>query len=244
MSVGAAIARATSRGSDVTVLTVLAGDPTSQRAATKWDRYCGYDDAATAARARREEDLRACELLGANAVWLTFFDEEYGHGGGEDEMWSAMEPHLAGNEMILLPGFPLRHRDHGLLTRLLVRRLPPDAPLALYVEQPTANFRVMGHGFTRGPVLRTANIALRTARGRRLQHPVLDESIPSLMSSQVEWLVARATRRDRRAKREAIRAYASQLQGLGRWLISRIELYEHGWGGEGLGLVNRQPASG
>jgi hypothetical protein len=38
---------------------------------------------------------------------------------------------------------------------------------------------------------------------------------------------------------EAIRAYETQLAGLGRWLTQRIRVYEHGWGGEAVGLLTR-----
>src|SRR6476620_7604766 len=74
-SVGAALARAARRGADVTVLTVLANDPADESPAREWDAQAGFATAAEAARARREEDSRACELVGATPVWLPFGDK-------------------------------------------------------------------------------------------------------------------------------------------------------------------------
>jgi LmbE family N-acetylglucosaminyl deacetylase len=244
LSLGAAIARATGRGADIKVLTVLAGDPDSDRPASLWDAFCGFPTAGIAARSRRVEDTRACELLGATPAWLPFSDEQYGHGGSDREIWSAIEPHLEDANLVLTPGFPLQHRDHAFVTCLLVRQLPADAPIALYVEQPYANFDVMRHGYTREPLLTTLTIALRTARGRSLQEPTPSEEMSELAPLRVKWLAAKARLSDHRKKKAAIRAYESQLDGLGRWLTSRIAVYEHGWGGEGIGLVSVRSTSG
>jgi LmbE family N-acetylglucosaminyl deacetylase len=244
LSLGAAITRATSRGADVMVLTVLAGDPDSDGPASAWDTFCGFPTAGVAARARRVEDRRACALLGATPEWLPFSDEQYGHGADEDTIWSSVEPHLEGADLVLTPGFPLHHGDHAFVTSMLLSRLPGDAPLALYVEQPYANFAVMGRGFTREPMLTTLRIALRTESARKLQEPALSAGMLELVPSRVSWNAAGTPASDRRKKNAAIRAYESQLRGLGRWLTRRIGLYEHGWGGEGIGLVGGRAASG
>jgi hypothetical protein len=47
-----------------------------------------------------------------------------------------------------------------------------------------------------------------------------------------------ATRRERRLKREASLAYRSQFALFGRKLVYGIELYERGWGGEGIGRLS------
>ena len=222
------------------MLTVLAGDPDSEGPAAAWDTaYGGFATAGGAARARRVEDTRACELLGAATAWLPYSNEEYGHGGGEDEIWSSVEPHVEGADLVLTPGFPLHHRDHAFLTSMLLRRVPADAPIALYVEQPYANLHVMGRGYTREPLTAALRIALRTESGRRLQDPAVPPEISGLVTSAVQWLAAKAQTTDRRKKKAAIRAYESQLPGLGRRLIRRVALYEHGWGGEGIGLLGR-----
>jgi hypothetical protein len=39
------------------------------------------------------------------------------------------------------------------------------------------------------------------------------------------------------AKRQAVRAYSSQLRGFGPLVPERMALYEHSWGGEGVGLM-------
>src|SRR5213080_853986 len=81
LSLGAALARAARRGGAVTVLTVLAGDPASETPAGEWDSQAGFATAGEAARARREEDRRACALLGVEPVWLPFSDHQYDRGG-------------------------------------------------------------------------------------------------------------------------------------------------------------------
>ncbi len=79
LSLGATIAYASEVGLAVTVLTVLAGDPDSEEPAGTWDTICGFATAGEAARVRRAEDANACEILGAEPMWLPF---AYGDGGG------------------------------------------------------------------------------------------------------------------------------------------------------------------
>ncbi len=135
-SIGAAIASATRRGGDVRVLTVFAGDPDSELPAGSWDGRAGFKTAGEAARLRREEDDRACRLLGAQAEWLPLHDSQYRSAGDEDEIWRAVSAAVEGTQAVLLPGFPLEHTDHELLARLVRERGLPVPRLGLYVEQP------------------------------------------------------------------------------------------------------------
>src|SRR3954452_17872248 len=64
-SLGAAVSYATRHGVKVTILTVLAGDPTLAAPAGDWDRQAGFETAGEASVARRAEDARACTILGA-----------------------------------------------------------------------------------------------------------------------------------------------------------------------------------
>jgi LmbE family N-acetylglucosaminyl deacetylase len=138
MSLGAAISRASRSGARVTVLTVLAGDPASTERAGEWDRSSGFSTAGEAALARREEDFRACERLGARPVWLAYGDEQYERGATDDEIRAAVLE-AAGSALVLLPGFPLSHDDHRWLHDLLADAFEPDR-LGLYAEQPYAAF--------------------------------------------------------------------------------------------------------
>src|SRR5690242_11145568 len=72
LSLGAALSWAARHGARVTVLTVLAGRPDSSTPAGEWDAGSGFGTEGEAATARREEDERACEVLGATPVWLPY----------------------------------------------------------------------------------------------------------------------------------------------------------------------------
>jgi LmbE family N-acetylglucosaminyl deacetylase len=138
LSLAAAIHCATQRGATVEVLTVFAGDTTSQRRAGRWDRACGFAAAGEAATARRREDQIACELVGARASHLRFGDEQYGRGARPSEIVRAIREAVTDADLVLLPGFPLRHRDHRWLARTLAGADLGAAATGLYVEQPYA----------------------------------------------------------------------------------------------------------
>ena len=135
-SLGAAIACAARTGADVTILTVLAGDPASAIPAGDWDRRAGFETAGQAARTRRVEDARASELLGAKPIWLPFSDNQYPRGGSDTAVRAAVVE-AAGDAQVILPGFPLVHEDHLWLRRLLDGAFPEHRTL-IYAEQPYA----------------------------------------------------------------------------------------------------------
>ena len=135
LSLGAALSHAVRRGADVTVLTVLAGDPASSSPACWWDVQAGFRTAGDAATARRQEDARACSILGVALQWLPFSDSLHGPVP-EDEVVAALRTELQGFDLILLPGFPLAHPDHRLLNRLVLEQVQPQARMLLYAEQP------------------------------------------------------------------------------------------------------------
>ena len=78
LSLGAAVAYATSAGNVVRVLTVLAGDPESTTPAIDWDRRCGFATEGESVRARRLEDQAACAIIGAEVDWLPYGYDKYG----------------------------------------------------------------------------------------------------------------------------------------------------------------------
>jgi LmbE family N-acetylglucosaminyl deacetylase len=241
LSLGATIARSVRAGAQVTVLTAFAGDPESTLAAGEWDRQCGFASAGEAARRRRLEDSRACEILGATPDWLSFCDEEYPRGGNAEDVWSALAPKLAAADLVFAPGYPLENGDHAWLTRLLLERMPPELPVVFYVEQPYVNLTVIGRGYRRESLLSALRVALRAPAGVRAQAPVLDPRLAASAAAPVEWVAASTDRAARDAKRDAILAYRSQVDPLGgRLLVPRIHLYEWGWGGEGVGVSDRR----
>jgi LmbE family N-acetylglucosaminyl deacetylase len=239
LSLGGTIARAVRAGSEVTVITVFAGDPESTAEACEWDKLCGFSGAGEAMRARRREDAQACEILGATPAWFPYWDVDYDEEVSDDAIWQSLATGLLGADFVLVPGFPLEHPDHARLTRLVLERIPATSTLGLYVEQPYADMRILGRGYSRdtlGPALR---IALRTRGARRLQQPATMETVSTGLDSQIDWVAASVSRRERRSKNNALRAYSSQLPQLSNRTLSRVQLYEWCWGGEGIGLVRR-----
>ncbi|HJQ74077.1 MAG TPA: PIG-L family deacetylase [Gaiellaceae bacterium] len=136
LSLGAAISRAARSGARVTILTVLAGDPSSKATAGEWDRACGFGTAGEAATARRAEDAAACAHLGATSVWLPYSDHQYERGGADDEIRAAVVE-AVGSSLPLLPGYPLGHEDHRWLHEVLEPGFEPGRR-GFYLEQPYA----------------------------------------------------------------------------------------------------------
>jgi LmbE family N-acetylglucosaminyl deacetylase len=207
LSLGATLHRVARRAWDVTVLTVLAGDPASGEPASRWDAEAGFSTAGEAAAARRAEDLRACTMLGLRPVWLPFVDGSYGRPIEEEQVWASVARRLTTADRVLLPGFPLEHQDHAWLTRLALTRMAPGPLVGLYVEQP---------------------YALR-------KRPCVTPAVEDLLDGTPPWTVARAAVRDRAAKLRACRAYRSQRPLLARsdpLALTRIALSDIRRGGE------------
>jgi LmbE family N-acetylglucosaminyl deacetylase len=138
LSLGAAIDHAVRCGLHVDVLTVFAGDVASPRVAGRWDRRGGFRLEGEAASARRREDAEACQTLGARAVWLEFSDDQYAQEREPGAILAAIREHTRGADLVLAPGFPLEHGDHGALARLLAGSDLGAAAHAEYAEQPYA----------------------------------------------------------------------------------------------------------
>jgi LmbE family N-acetylglucosaminyl deacetylase len=186
LSLGAAIASWARRGARVELLTVLACDPDSEAQTGGWDARAGFRTEGEAARARRDEDVRACAILGATPVWLAFGSIDYERHGEEEAVRAAVASAVDGADAVLLPGSPLSHPDHAWLAGVLVGGVP-FRRLGFYAEQPYTR---------RGGS--EADAWLEDALGGTLRF----EPVP-------------ASSRDRLAKWRAIRKYRSQLPLLG-----------------------------
>jgi len=219
-SVGATLADATRNGAEVTVVTVLAGDPASRAPAGRWDVQCGFRTGGKAAEVRREEDSRACVRIGATPVHLPFGDETYERGGSDDDVWATLEPLAAAADALLVPGFPLTHGDHDWLARLVVGHSRLSARLGLYAEQPYAMWQLK--------------------KGATLDVP---ESVKPNVGA-ASWRRARPTAAAFAAKIAAARAYESQLRakrGPYHWLPVRLALHELARGGEAIAWIDPAP---
>lgn len=213
-SLGAAIACATRKGADVTVLTVLAGDPSSTTPAGEWDADAGFATAGEAARVRRIEDEQACALVRAQPLWLPFSDKQYDRGGSEAEVRAAVVE-AVGDAQVVLPGFPLLHEDHAWLRRVLDGAFRADQSL-LYTEQPYA--------------------------AESSERPGDDGSGPrDGVPPPAAWLRVGAALPDQLRKVKACRAYRSQLPLIGDGVVAAILRYELRVGGEAVAPVGPRP---
>lgn len=206
LSIGAAIAHWVRLGTAVSVLTALAGDPGSEAPAGEWDRRAGFRSAGEAVRARREEDDRACALLGATPTWLPWGDDQY-ERGSDDEIWTGIDSAIVGADAVLVPGFPLSHRDHAWLAGLVVERADGQTRTGFYAEQP---------------------YALWTGR------PSTPSVLQDLLAEPLRWEGAPSDKEARGLKRRALRAYGSQLRLMPhrRLLPWRLARYARTGGGE------------
>ncbi|MFI7635081.1 PIG-L deacetylase family protein [Nonomuraea sp. NPDC049400] len=106
LSWGGTIAALTGRGVRVVVLTVFAGcagdplPPYAEQYHTWWRAACATagDTAADGMRLRRDEDVRACAVLGAEPVHLDFLEALYRRGTGGSPRCSA------GDDLFSPPG--------------------------------------------------------------------------------------------------------------------------------------------
>lgn len=172
LSLGASMAHWVRLGRRVELLTVLALDPESEVATEGWDRRAGFLTEGEAARGRREEDRRACSVLGVSVRWLPFGSVDFDRHGDRDDVWRAVHDIVEGAAVVLVPGSPLAHPDHAWLNELIVDHVPA-ASLGLYAEQPYT-FRERAAPFARSPVgVRDRWLKWRAIRAYSSQLPLL-----------------------------------------------------------------------
>jgi LmbE family N-acetylglucosaminyl deacetylase len=218
-SVGSGMAAMARRGIEVHLITVLAGDGDLESPAGPWDLDTGFSTSAEAARARQQEDRRACEILGVTPIWLPYNDEQYPRGSAH-EIAERLGEVLEVADTVLVPGFPLSHQDHAWVAELTLSLDLSSVRVGLYAEQPYME----GQGWPSW-----SNGAV---------HPI---------SASPRWLPLPATVQDRGTKRAAREAYRSQLARIsassGRdWpsLRRRLDGLERSMGGELVAWVSRE----
>ena len=217
LSLGATMRAAARLGARIEVLTVLSGDPASTTPADANNLRAGFATAGDAARARRLEDERACRMVGARALWLPFADDANEPVPDDDAIVESLAGHLRGYDSVVLPGFPLRHRDHQRIARLSLRALEPGTVIGLYVEQPYASWRAFS----------------RKALNPRTSVPTMPLGEVGLdVPEDGGWQAVRARPSDWMAKASAAGVYKSQIAVLRRAPRARILAYELARGGE------------
>ena len=120
-----------------TLVTVFAGAPTATHRLTAWDRTSGFDSAAAALAARRQEDEDAAGGLGARAVHLPFVDAQYGERRDGAAIVDALVD-VIGTGPVLVP-IGLFHEDHAVAHHAAMRAIAHRRqcrPVALYEDCP------------------------------------------------------------------------------------------------------------
>jgi LmbE family N-acetylglucosaminyl deacetylase len=210
-SVGALVVDLSRAGTEVTNVTVFAGDPSSTVPAGVWDRRAGFTSAGAAAATRRAEDERASRLLGMKPVWLPFHDDTY--PDDRASVWEQLQPHVRRADFLLIPGFPLEHPDHAWVFGLFSRHRLDLPPLGLYAEQP----------YSESAWFRTRRLPAGSPLG----------------DVEITWRRRRPSLRAWRLKQQAVWAYGSQLRAMARPAARvpvRVGVYELWRGGECVGL--------
>jgi LmbE family N-acetylglucosaminyl deacetylase len=186
LSLGATLSHHVRRGGTATVITALAGDPTSLAPAGPWDVDAGFHTAGQAAAARQQEDLAACTVLGVEAVHVCEPDDQYARHRDERQLWAAVHTALPAFDDVLLAGYPWWHPDHRRVTEMVLNRMQTSARVRLYVEEPYGSWLLR-----RRPVV-----------------PAVDHSP---LVSGVLWGTAPVRSTDRRRKIHSAAHYRTQL---------------------------------
>jgi LmbE family N-acetylglucosaminyl deacetylase len=130
-------------GGPATFITVHGGVPREAAETSPWDQNCGFLSGREAARFRREEELRAVEIIGAESVCLPIPDDPYIAEEGVDRAVAAeLAPVLTEVDAVLAPAGIGSHPGH-LRTRdavLAVMRQRPKVDVYLYADLPYASW--------------------------------------------------------------------------------------------------------
>lgn len=215
LSIGATIHALTTKGVQVDVVTLFAGDPSDHRNSSYWDSKRGDQTGAQAATHRRSEDAAACREIGARPIWGDFQDIAYLSRRDPDKLWDFLAVHVSNADAVLLPGWPLQHADHRYATMLALQRIE-DVPIAFYSELPYA-----------------AN-PLNWAKGRVRHHE--SPFLAHILKEPLDWQTVRLNQSDRAAKSRAVAAYGGEVAALG-YRVKLARLFDKLHAGEMLGAV-------
>lgn len=104
------------------VVTVFAGIPPADMPAPDWDSRAGFDTAAQAMLARRDEDRAALAHLDAKPIWLDLLDAQYDRRYTPGEIAARLAPAIAlHNACAVVAPCGLYHSDHVLVHEACAR---------------------------------------------------------------------------------------------------------------------------
>jgi LmbE family N-acetylglucosaminyl deacetylase len=151
------------------VVTVCTGLPGVDQPHTEWDTESGFSSAREAVGARRTEDARAMELVGASRVGLDLLDGQYVLPTDHEERMQRALDDAIGDRPSLALFVPLgiRHPDHQLVGRLARDVARAQArPAILYeelpyrVEEPDEHLAALDRVHDEGWLLEHCDLAL------------------------------------------------------------------------------------
>jgi LmbE family N-acetylglucosaminyl deacetylase len=180
------------------VYTVFSGCPTID-VTTEWDLHCGFDNAAHAMHERSLEDERALDVLAAVPDKGDFLDAQYipyvppGSAPTQEAIAQALDQALrrhAARTLVIPLG--LFHSDHELVHRACADVWRANPALACFAYEDALYRRLAGRLQTRMADLASRGIIATPA--------------------PVHWRVSHS---HQAAKRDAVKAYASQLKAFG-----------------------------
>ncbi len=195
LSLGATINKLARQGENVRLVTVFAGNPDNDGPPSPWDAHRGTQTAAEVVATRRAEDACAADVLGIEAAWLPFDDDQHLTARDPDAIWEALEPQLVGADRIYVPGWPLEHYDHRYTTMLTIARLRSSAALWGYCESP----------YALAPVSRVKAVL----RGRSVP------AVESAIEGELSWSTQDVSRADILNKVKALECYVGEMVALG-----------------------------
>jgi LmbE family N-acetylglucosaminyl deacetylase len=204
------------RSGPVQVVNVFTAPPPPGTPPTVWDRLCGATDPVRLMADRAAEDRAALALAGRTPVNLPFVDLQY-RGSGRSpllrELDSEVCSRLEAASAVLAPAcLGTRHDDHRFARRYALRLRSAGLPVTLYADVPYCVEFGWPHWVTGVP------------RSQRLDVDATWRADLAASGIQdVEPTVVALGEERGRAKLEAMRAYATQFEGLNGGPLGRLE---------------------
>jgi LmbE family N-acetylglucosaminyl deacetylase len=174
------------------VVTVFAGGPQSWTTPTSWDAAAGFGPGVDAISRRRKEDRDALALLGADPVWLPFWDSQYGRTPRKADVTAALAEALTcfDPDVVLIP-FGLWQSDHRLVHEAAVALLPDNR--------------------------RRRWFAYEDAIYRRFSDAGLEDRRAELGARGIATVPVASSGPASAVKRQSLKCYRSQLRALSTW---------------------------
>lgn len=120
---------------DTMIVTVFAGEPDRKDLLTAYDAKTGYGTSSQVMKLRQQENIVACNFVGAEPVHLKFTDRQYDEPRDREHILEAMKQQVRGYKPdIIVAPLGLMHEDH-VLTRELAIEVATKAEKVLFLYE-------------------------------------------------------------------------------------------------------------